>query len=88
MTCFNISRQVKEYIGDMQGSLERLIRERFNRAIKAGELSQGSAADLARSCVVLIQGLALQAKAGSSRKELQRVVDLYLDMWPPRSAGR
>jgi hypothetical protein len=38
-------------------------------------------------CAVMIQGMALQAKAGSSRKELHRVVDLHLETWPPRSAG-
>ena len=88
MTCFNMSRQVKEHIGDMHVALERLCRERFNRAIEAGELPRGSAADLARFCAVMIQGLALQAKAGSSRKELHRVVDLYFDTWPPRPVGR
>jgi len=88
MTCFNMSRQVKEHIGDMHVAFERLCRERFNRAIEAGEqLPSGSAADFARFCSVMIQGLALQAKAGSSRKELQRVVDLYLDSWPPRPVG-
>ena len=87
MTCFNMSRQVKEHIEDMSVALERLFRERFNRAIDAGELPRGSAADLARFCVVMIQGLALQAKAGSSRKELHRVVDLYLETWPQRPAG-
>jgi AcrR family transcriptional regulator len=86
MTCCNMSRQVKEHIGDMQVASERVFRERFNRAIEAGELPRGSAADLARFCAVMIQGLALQAKAGSSRKELHRVVDLYLDTWPPRPA--
>ena len=87
MTCFNISRQVKEHIGDMHVAFERLVKERFNRAIEAGELPRGSAADLARLCAVMIQGMALQAKAGSSRKELHRVVDLYLETWPPRPAG-
>ena len=87
MTCFNMSRQVKEHIGDMHGTLERHFKERFNRAIEAGELPRGSAADLARLCAVMNQGLALQAKAGSSRKELQRVVDLYFERWPPRAAA-
>jgi AcrR family transcriptional regulator len=87
MTCVNMSRQVKEHIGDMHVASERLFRERFNRAIEAGELPRGSAADLARLCAVMIQGLALQAKAGGSRKELHRVVDLYLQTWPPRPAG-
>jgi len=82
-----MSRQVKEHIGDMHVALERLLRERFKRAIEAGELPRGSSADLARLCAVMIQGLALQAKAGSSRKELHRVVDLYLETWPPRSVG-
>ena len=87
MTCFNMSRQVKEHIGDMHVAFERLVKERFNRAIEAGELPPGSAGDLARLCAVMIQGMALQAKAGSSRKELHRVVDLYLETWPPRPAG-
>jgi len=87
LTCFNMSRQVKEHIGDMHVALERLIGERFNRAIEAGELPRGSATDLARFCAVMVQGLALQAKAGSSRKELHRVVDLYLETWPPCAAG-
>jgi AcrR family transcriptional regulator len=87
MTCFNMSRQVQEHIGDLHVAVERLCRERFNRAIDAGELPRGSAADLARFCAVMIQGLALQAKAGSSRKELNRVVDLFFDAWPPRPAG-
>jgi hypothetical protein len=39
-------------------------------------------------CAVMIQGMALQAKAGSSRKELHRVVDLYLETWPLRAAIR
>lgn len=86
MTCFNMSRRVKEHIGDTHMALERLLRERFNRAIEAGELPRGSAVDLARLCAVMIQGLALQAKSGSSRKELRRVVDLYLETWPPRPA--
>ncbi len=87
MTCFNMSRQVKEHIGDMHVELERILRERFNRAVESGELPRGSAADLARFCAVMIQGLALQAKAGSSRKELNRVVDLYMEKWPPRPSG-
>jgi AcrR family transcriptional regulator len=87
MTCFNMSRRVKEHIGDLHLASERLLGERFNRAIEAGELPRGSAADLARFCVVMIQGLALQARAGSTRKELHRVVDLYLDRWPPRPVG-
>jgi AcrR family transcriptional regulator len=87
MTCFNMSRPVKEHIGDLHVALERLLRERFNRAIEAGELPRGSAADLARFCAVMIQGLALQARAGSSRKELHNVVELYLATWPPRPVG-
>ncbi len=41
MTCFNMSRQVKEHIGDMHVASERAFKERFNRAIEAGELPRG-----------------------------------------------
>jgi AcrR family transcriptional regulator len=87
MTCFNMSRGVKEHIGEAQATLDRLLRERFERAIADGELPRGSAADPARFCAVTIQGLGIQAKAGSSRKELHRVVDLFLQTWPARPAG-
>jgi AcrR family transcriptional regulator len=90
MTCFNMSRQLKEHIDGMHSAMERLLRERFNRAADAGELPRACTADQARFCAVMLQGLALQAKAGSTRKELQRVVDLYLDNWPapPDKAGK
>lgn len=84
MTCFNMSRQVKEHIGGMHAGMERLFKDRFDRAVESGELPRGSSADLARLCAVVMQGLALQATAGSSGKELHRVVDLYLEKWPPR----
>src|SRR5215469_3305392 len=42
MTCFNMSRQVKEHVEDMSAALERLLKERFNRGIEAGELPRGS----------------------------------------------
>jgi AcrR family transcriptional regulator len=64
MTCFNMSRRVKEHIGDTHVALERLLRGRFNRTIEAGELPRRSAADLARLCAVMIQKIGAASEGG------------------------
>jgi len=88
MTCANLSPELKEHIEDMHVALEKALRQRFSRAIDDGELPRGSATDLARFYAVIYQGLAFQAKAGSGRKELYRVVDIALEKWPrPSSKG-
>jgi AcrR family transcriptional regulator len=82
MTCADVSPELKEHIEDMHVALEKALRQRFSHAINDGELPPGSAADLARFYAVIYQGLAFQAKAGTGRKELYRVVDMALKKWP------
>jgi AcrR family transcriptional regulator len=64
-------------------AVEAKFRSRFKRAIKEGDLpADASAGDLARYLATVVQGMAVQAAAGTSRAELQRVVDLALRSWP------
>lgn len=56
---------------------EAALRKRFKRAMKEHDLpGDFSPSDLARYVCVLIQGFAVQAKAGVGRKELLRVANL------------
>jgi hypothetical protein len=62
---------------------ERAIRERFERAVAHGDLHSGSdPGELARYVVVLVRGMAVEAAAGASRDELERVAEWGLRAWP------
>ncbi|MBI4751844.1 MAG: TetR/AcrR family transcriptional regulator [Acidobacteria bacterium] len=62
---------------------EIAIRERFERAKAEGDLpNDADPADLARFIATLNQGLSVQAAAGASREELERVARIALQAWP------
>lgn len=62
---------------------QMILRERFHRAIKEGDLPAASDADdLARYVAVVMHGMAVHAASGATRKELLRVAKLALQAWP------
>jgi len=69
-----IALRVKE-----QGALRR----RFEQAKSEGDLpSDADAADLARFVTAIYQGMTVQAINGTSRKDLLRLSDTALRIWP------
>ena len=62
---------------------ERAIRQRLRRAKNEGDLPADSdPASLARYLSIVVYGMAVQAAAGSSRKDLLQVAALALQSWP------
>jgi len=62
---------------------ERAIANRFRRAKIDGDLpGDCNPADLARYVRSVVYGLAVQAAAGATAKELRKVADLALQAWP------
>jgi AcrR family transcriptional regulator len=62
---------------------EKAVRQRLKRAQAEGDLPpDASPADLARYVVTIIQGIAVQAAGGATRKELRRVIETALRAWP------
>jgi AcrR family transcriptional regulator len=83
------SASARRRIAEMRASVEKLIRERLERAVKEGELpASASAADLARFFAITIQGFALQAQHGGTREELLRVVDVAMSQWPKQAKSK
>lgn len=65
---------------------ELAMRERFERAVRDGDLGPGEdPADLARYVMTVSEGLAVHAAAGTPLHELERTVDLALRAWPSRT---
>lgn len=83
LACGDESEPIRRELKCRREQAEMAIHQRFNRAKKEGDLPAGSnPADLARYVATLMQGMAVQAASGTSRTELQRVVDTVLRAWP------
>lgn len=73
-----------EVIMRRQSSSDALV-QRFERAKAEGDMPDNMNAEgMAGYLAALLQGLSLQAGAGASREELERLVETSLAVWPTR----
>jgi AcrR family transcriptional regulator len=84
LACGESASRVRDELASKRAEGVAAIRRRFQRAIDEGDLpASADAAALARFVATVTHGLAVQAASGASRKELIRVKDMTLRMWPP-----
>ena len=84
LACSEDANRVRQELASLRAAGVAAIRRRFQRAIDEGDLpSSSDASTLARFVATVTHGLAVQAASGASRKELLRVKDMFLRMWPP-----
>jgi len=77
-------KRVRQELASRRAAGVAAIRRRFQRAIDEGDLpANADASALARFVATVMHGMAVQAASGASRKELLRVKDMFLRMWPP-----
>lgn len=76
---------VRRAVVDARERGEALLRERFERAKAEGDLPPAANCNALASYVCAItHGMAVQAKAGFTRNELDAVVDQALSTWPSK----
>jgi AcrR family transcriptional regulator len=88
--CFSVqsglsctAREIPDALAKYRADKERLLRERFERARKEGDLPKtADPAALARYLMAVGNGMCVQAAAGSSTKELLGTAKLALAAWP------
>lgn len=74
---------VKEILIQYRSSYERMLTERFEKAVKEGDLpSHAKPQSLAKYLAVLHQGMSVQATSGATLDELTDMIDLALAAWP------
>ncbi len=74
---------IREMITERSKAIHEAIVERFERAQQEGDLPANiDVAGLADFFKAVFQGISLQATQGASRKELDRLVDTGLQLWP------
>jgi hypothetical protein len=84
LACGENAKRVRRELASRRAGGVAALRRRFQRAIDEGDLPPNADASvLARFVATVMHGLAVQAASGASRKELLRVKDMFLRMWPP-----
>ena len=84
LACGENCKRVREELASQRAAGVVAMRRRFQRAIDEGDLpASADASGLARFVATVMHGLAVQAASGASRKEMLRVTDMVLRMWPP-----
>jgi AcrR family transcriptional regulator len=74
---------VREELVRRRHATEAELRKRFEQARTNGDLPvELEPEDLARYVVTLVQGMAVQAKAGATLAQLERLVAMALRIWP------
>jgi AcrR family transcriptional regulator len=84
LACGENANRVRQELASLRAAGVAAVQRRFQRAIDQGDLpARADASALARFVATVTHGLAVQAASGASRKELLRVKDMFLRMWPP-----
>ncbi|WP_394848031.1 TetR/AcrR family transcriptional regulator [Pendulispora brunnea] len=89
--CSADSQDIEKALRDRRCTSEKMLRDRIVRGIEQGELpATTDAAELAKFYGAVIQGIAVQARDGATREQLEGIARRALDAWPspPESASK
>lgn len=77
------SDDIRKELSARRSRAEAAIRDRFQRAIRDGDLPKTvNAAKLARFVATVIWGMSVQAAGGATRAQLQQIADTAMEAWP------
>jgi AcrR family transcriptional regulator len=83
LACGETGDGIRRELASRRAAAQTSLRKRFEQAKKEGDLPpDADPADLARYFATVLHGMAVQAASGASRKELQRVAETALRVWP------
>jgi AcrR family transcriptional regulator len=79
INCTRENQGIQEHLRDLRQQREKAIRRRLERGVAEGDLSpRADTSALASYCSTVIDGLALQARDGASRKSLRTTARLAM----------
>jgi AcrR family transcriptional regulator len=80
--CAKANRGIADYLHDMRRERQKIIRQRLQRGVQEGDLPRGvDLAALAFFYITVMDGLAMQARDGATRKTLLSAVDAAMAAW-------
>lgn len=89
LACSADAQPLREELSESRNAFERRLRARLEAIKDAGPLPPGmSCADAASFLSTFIQGLAVQARGGSTRRQLRQLVAAVMKSWPEEARGQ
>jgi AcrR family transcriptional regulator len=89
LACGDEAQSIRRELIARRTKREAALRRRLQRAKSEGDLPTGaSPADLARFITTVVQGMAIQAASGATRKDLRRVAKMALAAWPSEKLNK
>jgi AcrR family transcriptional regulator len=83
IVCSPASAPVRQYLVSTRNSFCEILEDRLEEVADAGPLPPGmTATEAARLVVLAIQGMAVEAKGGTTRNQLREIVRTFLLSWP------
>jgi AcrR family transcriptional regulator len=83
VACGSEASSIREHVVARGAAAKKALLDRFERAKAEGDLpSDADPSGLSSYLTAVMQGMAVQAGAGASRADLERLVDTSLAMWP------
>lgn len=83
--CGTEAQSIRDEVVKRGRSVQAAIIERMKRAVDEGDFDGPVEPEaITRYLIAVLQGLSVQAGAGASREDLERVVETTLTMWPGR----
>ncbi|NGM82447.1 TetR/AcrR family transcriptional regulator [Paenibacillus sp. 7124] len=83
IACGEDAEVIRQVLTSLRVETEMTLRHRFEQAKSAGDLPAGSnPAALARYIMTVTEGMSIRAADGSTRDELQDVIELTMQAWP------
>jgi AcrR family transcriptional regulator len=88
INCMPANKSVEDFMGEQRVIREKFMRERFRRGIAEGDLPSATDINaLASFYTSVVDGMAIRARDGASRKTLGAIADCAMAAWDPW-AGR
>lgn len=85
VACGSETENIRAFVLERGASAKRALIERMERAKSEGDIPpQVDVEGLTSYLYAILQGMAVQAGAGATREELERLIDTSLQMWPSR----
>ena len=83
MTCTEADKAMQQELAALRSNFEIALRERFQAAKAAGEISADMQPDdYARYIMTVLEGMSVRAAGGATREELHNIADMTLLTWP------
>lgn len=82
INCTDSNHKIQEHMRELRLERHQLIRERLERGVAEGDLPKGAdTATIAFFYITVVDGLALQARDGASRKALMAAANCAMAAW-------